>query len=882
MFCKNCGVKIQDNSKFCSNCGTAVANSDSFSDKPEIIDSMTITMDPVNPNMDSNSGELTLDSLYGISSNSSLFDVPNEAKMSPMFVATPEDIENQKQQDLRKDIIEKNQNKSSSLFDVPGSKEVSPMFKASDENIKKTGLEVARDNIVNESKSNNNSLFDVPKQISNQNKQVNSNQDELSRMLNNSNQVSNANTSSNKFNEVKGVDSTKSMFITPNTINKQQNVNPNRVSVNVNQKNIPPKKKSGFFKKLVFVILILVVFINVRGYLNKIKVENNTRTVMIYMAGADLESEQALGTYDLKSIDYSKTYENNVNVVLMAGGSQAWRNNYVDVSETSIFELKDGGFTKVDVRSQDNMGASDNLLYFLNYVYNNYKTKNYDLIFWNHGAAIDGSEFDTLSGDNLSLADMDAAFSKSPFTGNNKLEIISFRTCLNGTIEVANLYKNYAKYMVASEEVTIGSSVSSALSFINEINGKDDAISVGTKQINAYDSVVYNVCAVNNYEGYCQPSTYSVVDLSKIDKINNSLNLFAEDLNNNLTSNYNEFARIRANMFQYGRDSIAFDMVDLYDLAKKYSSYSKYANQLMSDIDDAVVVNWANSNYSHGLSIYFPYNGSAFLNIYGDVSSANNYGNFINKFYNLKISNIISSYSDFSMLKGKISSIKEDKCDFELQLNDEQVSNFAKAQYYVFVDTKDGYYQILYSGKDVDLDGNTLKAKVQGRQLRFSDIEYDDESVWITSYEEEVTDDYVDVFTYATLHNDVLSNQLARIDIRIDKEHPNGFIRSISSATDNEKKNNNMVAFSPVGLKLSDYIFIEFGGQRYKLLNENGEYNPNWYNEGNGIYNGLELVTDEFKFVKEDFSSDYDYYALFRIWDTSNNSYYSNVVKMNK
>ena len=73
---------------------------------------------------------------------------------------------------------------------------------------------------------------------------------------------------------------------------------------------------------------------------------------------------------------------------------------------------------------------------------------------------------------------------------------------------------------------------------------------------------------------------------------------------------------------------------------------------------------------------------------------------------------------------------------------------------------------------------------------------------------------------------------------------------------------------------------IVYGSQRYKLLDEDGNYNPNWYNESNGLYQGYEFLSDEFKLIKEDFSSDYDYYALFKIWDTENNSYFSNVAKM--
>ena len=612
-----------------------------------------------------------------------------------------------------------------------------------------------------------------------------------------------------------------------------------------------------------------------------------SRTIMIYMVGSNLESKSGLATRDLQDLDYNKINANNTKVVLIAGGTEAWRNNYIYQNETSIYELKENGFVKVDSRSLNNMGASDNLLYFLNYVSNNYQSDKYNFIFWNHGGAVDGSEYDDLSHDNLKLKEMDNAFSKSKFKGNNKLETISFRTCLNGTIEVANIYKKYAKYLVASEEVTIGSKADSAIRFINEVSPSENGESFGRKQIDTYKEVVTNTCNYTSTttlaENYCVNSTYSVIDLSKVDNINSNLDDFSKDLKPKVSSSYQDMSRLRSNMGQYASSSndLSYDMIDLYDLASKYSTYSKNADKLMKSIDNAVVYNWTNNSYSHGLSVYFPYNYNYFLGNYKNITTSKYYTDFITTFYALKSSRTSSSFSNFSTTKGTVTMKNDESADFQIELTDEQVENFAKAQYFVFVDTKDGYYQILYSGNDTKLNGNKLTAKVQGKQLRISDIEYEDESLWLTTTENEVTDDYVDLETTLILQNSLWDMQTATAKIRIDSKHPDGYIKALYLNNDNKKKDtDNFAKTQPTGVKLSDYYMIVYGSQRYKLLDEDGNYNPNWYNESNGLYQGYEFLSDEFKLIKEDFQSDYDYYALFKIWDTENNSYFSNVAKM--
>ena len=335
-------------------------------------------------------------------------------------------------------------------------------------------------------------------------------------------------------------------------------------------------------------------------------------------------------------------------------------------------------------------------------------------------------------------------------------------------------------------------------------------------------------------------------------------------------------------MNQYGADYPDYDMIDLYDLISKYEKYAENeAKKVIEVFNKAVIHSFANNDYSHGISIYFPYNASEYMSGYENISPTKSYTSYINNFYNLKSNKKVSAFASFSNVEGTIKKESKEKADFELELTDEQVENFAKANYFILADTKDGNYQLLYTGKEVTLDGNILKAKVQGKQLRFSDIEYEEESCWISLTEKEVTDDHVDVTSIAILKYGLWDMQPVTITIRIDKEHPNGYILSITTLDNQENENESKLAlFSNKGIKLSDYTSITYANSRYNIVDENGNFNPNF--QSDGIIRGIELNVDEFKYIKEDFDSEYDYYALFRIWDTANNVYHSKLVKMEK
>ena len=640
-------------------------------------------------------------------------------------------------------------------------------------------------------------------------------------------------------------------------------------------------KKSNNKKIILFSIIFVLIIIAILLTYNLIfKDKEVSRTVMIYMVGADLESKSGLASTDLKGIDYDKMDNKNIKVILIAGGSEKWNNSFIDEDETSIFELKEDGFEKVKTQKLQNMGDENVFKNYLDYVYTNYKTDKYDLIFWNHGGAIYGSQMDEISDDILSLNEMENGLKNSKFH-NKKLEVIIFRTCLNGTLEVANSLEDYADYLVASEEVTYGTPFTNVLNFINKIETTDSSYDVGYKFIESYKDHIKTLKSTysNDSDIY---STYSIVNLNKIKYLTESLNEFINVIN--VKENYKEISRIRSNLYQYAytqSDSADYDMVDLYNLITKLKKYDENkAKKVLNNIENAVEYNWATNNNSRGISIYFPYNADEnvkklFLNIYSNFKNLDKYYNFINTFYSIQNQN---DYS-YSFSNNKVNvNISNKEADFKLELTDEQKDGFAKAKYIVFRDNKDGYYHPIYIGTETNLNGNILSANIKDRQLKVIDkADKSFNGYILTLIESETSNDYIKYNTSVILQNFKDFN-----DYKMDNAQMNLILNrktnkiSINNVILNNKEN---LKPNSTSVDLNEYKNIAFGSFKYKILDDNGNYKTDW--NSNGIYEGVEIDVKDIDFKIQNLDDEYDYYCVFMIKDINNKTYYSKLIKMN-
>lgn len=645
-----------------------------------------------------------------------------------------------------------------------------------------------------------------------------------------------------------------------------------------NYSSVDTMKKQPDLKKVLYVLLCVLVLLVILIAIFLVNRKNiSTRTFMIYMVGADLESNGSMGTYELNGIDPKLVDLENVNVVMIAGGAKRWNNDYIDVDETSIYQLTKEGFIKVKQQPIKNMGDTSTLSDFINFVTDHYVTDKYELLFWNHGGAILGSEFDELNGnDNLTLEEISKALGKTSFNEKNKMETIIFSTCLNGTIENANIFKSYADYYVASEEVSMSVKDMSDFNFINNVKLETDSLDIGRMFIEKYKDKLKYLKKLyeiknTNYDIY---STYSIVDLNNLDNLNKAVNNFFGKID--VTKNYNEIAKSRSNLYQYGYNMSgepSYDMVDLYNLTLELKELApKEAEQVLNEMEKTVIYNYATDPSSRGMSIYFPYNGqvsvkNGLLSEYGNISKINNYNGFISKFNSL----MTTKASNKLIFKNNVAKVtsEDTESDFELELTDEQVANYARAQYLVYRDNRDGTYLPVYKGNEVKLDENTLKAKIKDRQLKLKSNEINDN---IILFEDEIGDDYIKYSSYVVLENiNEMKFDKATMFLLLDKKTNKVSISGIVLSSDGIIPGRAMV-------NINDYTHVVFASSSYNISNEDGTFNENA--ESNGVIQGIEADVNELEFELQDYNDGYDYYCVFKIFDVNNNVYYSKLVKL--
>ena len=635
-------------------------------------------------------------------------------------------------------------------------------------------------------------------------------------------------------------------------------------------------KRKAIVLSLLFIIIILLFIILLSGVSF---FGYRSRTIMIYMAGNNLESEAALATNDLESILPSMVDLDHVNILLYTGSTKKWHNNYINSGENAIFVLEKDGFRKIEVYDRKSLGEIDCFKDFLNYSYQNYSADCYDLIFWNHGAGSLGSIVDEFSDDMLYVTEMRKALLDTPFK-DKKLETILFRTCLNSTLEIANELAPYAKYMIASEEITRGSSAGSVLNFLNNINVNDNGVMYGEKFIASYQKQMDNIQESMKISFYAEDidSTYSIIDLSKISKLVSELDLFFGGID--VSSDYHSIARIRSVLHQYGMDSSNCDYyntVDLYELVSQLNGFSKYnGDKLLSLIKESVKSNWATNSHSNGISIYMPFYGNdsvkkLHLELYNNLENfSNSYHQFISRFYTMQNS---SSSQSFSFVNNKLD-VTSDR-EFSMELTDVQKENFAKAKYIVFQKNDDNYYTPIYSSSDVSLsDDGVLKTKLDNNLLKVYDKDSGDEK-YIQAYNIESVNDKMEYTAVGVLQ--YLPENLSdwKIDsgvihIKIGDDGVPYISQILNSSDDN--------ITSGRVLNLEDYTVLDFGLFRYRILDDNGNYQEEWESSGDKYL--LEVHPGHFEIRRASLDDSDNYYCVFRIIDTKGNKYYSNLMKI--
>ncbi len=390
-------------------------------------------------------------------------------------------------------------------------------------------------------------------------------------------------------------------------------------------------------------------------------VETNFKwTIMIYMA-ADNNLEMA-GATDLNEMKYANFGSEVCLVVEFDGWDSCLiqEMDNINYNTTQRFRIPGAGgaFINLENGSEErNMGEAQTLSDFIGYSMNQYPADNYCLILWNHGLGwetgiTDWRDYtssdqrnypilpqglqrsiqtrqknvcwdDRSFGDSLTEEEMQTALSEAP----EPIDVIAFDACLMGCVEVAYAIRNYAQYMVASED-SLGLSGFYYLGFLEELGFH---ISLGiptnydpeTCAMLIVEETIDNL--VSTPELSMEVTQLGVIDLTQIQELSDYLADLAEVI---LNMNSNQITEVCTALTLVSEYSL-LEQIDVWYVLQVIETISPGATSsfninLRNQLEHTLLFQWFNTSVltrCSGLTIYSPWSSDLWIEDYSDVSS---------------------------------------------------------------------------------------------------------------------------------------------------------------------------------------------------------------------------------------------------------------------
>ncbi len=657
------------------------------------------------------------------------------------------------------------------------------------------------------------------------------------------------------------------VYSQPQNSESFKNVNPHPIVYpQYNQNNYRPKSSNKI--KILTSVLVIVLVVFVATFLIVLGINKSfrkgKRTIMIYMVGSDLETNYSLATADIyelieNDIDYEK-----VNVLIYTGGAKKWAKEEVSNKYHIIFKVSKNGIEKLkEFKDENDMTKTDNLTEFLNYGYQKFKAEKYSLIFWNHGAGpIYGFGVDEVQQKIMSVRKIKTALDNSPFGKNNKLELIGFDACIMGNLEVAYSLKDYAEYLISSQEIEPGMGWN--YNFLSKIKSDTSTKEIATDITNQY----FNMAKSYNLKGL----TLAFIDLSKIDNVTEKFNNLFKKIYNNFDDDYYTISRIRATLTEFGKEpnvNSNYELVDIIEFVNKLpDKYKVEKEELVSSIEEAVIFQKTDLKHANGLSIFFPYYDKNYTNslvVYNGLDFSQNYYKLIRDFSKRKFS------GSGSILRTP-EVVNYNKDEISIDVSDKLIKSYSVIKYLIFEKTTDKYYTPIYVGSDIEVNGNTISTKLEKKALKVSTSKGE---MYLSTFESVLGNDFIKYkipvmlqkFNEEDFSIDVVDGFMEFI---VDSEHPEGYISTIIKSSENNIP-------SKTNLNYKDYDYINLMSYKYKVKDDNGNYLEKW--EGSKEVMMFEVSTkDDFKISYSTLDSTKEYTAIFRIKDVEDNIFNSQFV----
>ena len=318
-------------------------------------------------------------------------------------------------------------------------------------------------------------------------------------------------------------------------------------------------------------------------------------TVMIYMCGANLESDNSFATKDIQEILGISGQPDDVNIIIETGGATRWRtsSSYLE-GATSIpndqlgrWHVRNNKLVKDAFITNADMSTTATYKSFLQWGLDSYPANKVGVILWNHGAGLEGVCLDEKMNDGyhgLLNSEMKAAH-QAVIT--DKLEFIGFDACLMQNMEIADFNAPYFNYQIASQESENGEGWYYT-GWIDDLYAKKSTTTILSQACSTFVSK----------EGGDQ--TLSYVNLSYASTFKTAFENYATALKSKLTSSgvsASDFATwTRSKIKLYGESSaMGYGQYDIVDWVNKCQGQSDY--KVDTSIASAVTNALATGNY---------------------------------------------------------------------------------------------------------------------------------------------------------------------------------------------------------------------------------------------------------------------------------------------
>lgn len=488
-------------------------------------------------------------------------------------------------------------------------------------------------------------------------------------------------------------------------------------------------------------------------------------TVMVYLMGSNLESEFGSASADMVEMVNSGFDFQYKNLLVMTGGAKTWRGGAgISAGELGIYQLNRRGINRVSALPKASMGTPDTLSSFLDYCTTNYPAQSYGLILWDHGGGpMNGLGEDELYRDMLSLTELREGLEKSPFGRDNRLIFLGFDACLMSSAEVAWCLRDYADYMIASEEVIPSGGWD--YSFLSRLpEGPLDGAQVGYAAVEQYSATYSERLAGQTM---LRRLNMTCTDLRQAEGLERAVDgLFAAMAPELAAGKYPEIVRLRQEAMPFARFTTGYDydLIDLGDLAEALlDRFPEEAEALLQALDNMVVYAWSPSERSHGLSLYWPLENmesyrDRWAQLYPVFGFAPGYTRFLTAFGNAFLSGYSQAWGSLGMPP---LSRDEESEEFYIQLNDALAADYLDGSYYLLRKLGEGHYTLCGERKDLVLDSqNRLYALNSGYSVSVINSAGERFPALYADYSEAGSHDY---HIAATLHTDPQGNGELRI-----------------------------------------------------------------------------------------------------------------------